>query len=158
MENLVGRRVKCIQEHESIPMTKGQSYVIIEDDGNLIRFKINSRERIFGICTHKDLAEKEFFELLPNEPKFKQGDKVLVSYNEIDWHETEFVCYYKDYYYTINGRAKNIKPYKEEIKVGDWVKYDNQVFKVDGKELSSFLLECTKITNPQLIELLNNEL
>lgn len=90
------------------------------------------------------------------EPQFKQGDKVLVSTDGKYWTSTEFVCYYKDYYYTIHGRAKHIKPYEEGIKVGDWVKRNNEIIRIEkGNRLDN---NWTKITNPELIELLNNEL
>ena len=162
MENLVGRKLKCIQSYATV--TKGKEYIItdvdntgfyiIEDDGRKHRWN------------NSHLTSEGYFELLPNEPQFKQGDKVLVSNNKSYWSEGEFITEYKDEFIVktnvdIIGR-KHIKPYKEEIKVGDWVKRNNDetIWKIRDKEDVNVSLnsECTKITNPQLIELLNNEL
>ena len=102
---------------------------------------------------------KKYFKL-KDEWQPKQGDKVLVSSNGLDWHESEFITYYKDEFVvkthdSIIGR-KHIKPYEEEIKVGDWVKNKHgRFYKFDGLVPNQ---ELTKITNPQLIELLNKEL
>ena len=167
MENLVGRKVKCIQEHESIPMTKGKSYVIVEDDGSLISFRIN-RKGMFGICSHKDLKEKEYFELLPNEPQFKQGDKVLWSGGKLKDERGIFICKYENYFivkhigdeYDLeNGTlkyAEKIKPYEEEIKVGDWVKVNNEQAIIKINEIGiKYLDNYTKITDEVLINKLN---
>ena len=155
MENLVGRKLKCIQSYDTV--TKGKEYIItdvdntgfyiIEDDGRKHRWN------------NSHLTSEGYFELLPNEPQFKQGDKVLVSNNKSYWSEGEFITEYKDEFIVktnvdIIGR-KHIKPYKEEIKVGDWVKRNNEIIKVYETPMKK---DWTKITNPQLIELLNNEL
>ena len=155
MENLVGRKLKCIQSYDTV--TKGKEYIItdvdntgfyiIEDDGRKHRWN------------NSHLTSEGYFELLPNEPQFKQGDKVLVSNNKSYWSEGEFITEYKDEFIIktnvdIIGR-KHIKPYKEEIKVGDWVKRNNEIIKVYETPMKK---DWTKITNPQLIELLNNEL
>lgn len=95
------------------------------------------------------------------EPQFKQGDKVLVSNDCVYWHESEFVTYYKDYYYAVRGRYKHIKPYEEEIKVGDWVFLNDEkgVCKITEKhDLKEVNNKFTLVKNPQLIILLNNEL
>ena len=159
MENLVGRKVRCIQEHESIPMTKWQSYVIVEDDGILIRFRINKEERMFGICNHKDLKEKEFFELLPDEPQFKQGDKVLYTDDLVNWEEGIFLVKHDESYIVESDEmllyAIEIKPHEDEIKLGDWVKNNKggYVFKYDNESDSKINL--TKITDEVLINKLN---
>ena len=155
MENLVGRKLKCIQSYDTV--TKGKEYIItdvdntgfyiIEDDGRKHRWN------------NSHLTPEGYFELLPNEPQFKQGDKVLVSNNKSYWSEGEFITEYKDEFIVktnvdIIGR-KHIKPYKEEIKVGDWVKRNNEIIKVYETPMKK---DWTKITNPLLIELLNNEL
>lgn len=155
MENLVGRKLKCIQSYDTV--TKGKEYIItdvdntgfyiIEDDGRKHRWN------------NSHLTSEGYFELLPNEPQFKQGDKVLVSNNKSYWSEGEFITEYKDEFIVktnvdIIGR-KHIKPYKEEIKVGDWVKRNNEIIKVYETPMKK---DWTKITNPLLIELLNNEL
>lgn len=95
------------------------------------------------------------------EPQFKQGDKVLVSDNKWYWVDGEFITEYKDQfvvktYNSIIGR-KHIKPYEEEIKVGDWV-YNSLNDSFYKKKLHDIHNSERKITNPQLIELLNNEL
>ena len=155
MENLVGRKLKCIQSYDTV--TKGKEYIItdvdntgfyiIEDDGRKHRWN------------NSHLTSEGYFKLLPNEHQFKQGDKVLVSNNKSYWSEGEFITEYKDEFIVktnvdIIGR-KHIKPYKEEIKVGDWVKRNNEIIKVYETPMKK---DWTKITNPQLIELLNNEL
>ena len=155
MENLVGRKLKCIQSYDTV--TKGKEYIItdvdntgfyiIEDDGRKHRWN------------NSHLTSEGYFKLLPNEHQFKQGDKVLVSNNKSYWSEGEFITEYKDEFIVktnvdIIGR-KHIKPYKEEIKVGDWVKRNNEIIKVYETPMKK---DWTKITNPLLIELLNNEL
>ena len=155
MENLVGRKLKCIQSYDTV--TKGKEYIItdvdntgfyiIEDDGRKHRWN------------NSHLTSEGYFKLLPNEHQFKQGDKVLVSNNKSYWSEGEFITEYKDEFIVktngdIIGR-KHIKPYKEEIKVGDCVKRNNEIIKVYETPMKK---DWTKITNPLLIELLNNEL
>ena len=78
MENLVGRKVKCIQSYDTV--TKGKEYIItdvdntgfyiIEDDGRKHRWH----------TSHLD--SETHLKLLIDEPQFKQGDKVLVSNNK----------------------------------------------------------------------------
>ena len=167
MENLVGRKLKCVKRYGNLTEKKEyeiksineRTFEITEDDG------INDSWNIEWIKGY-DKDGEYHFELLPNEPQFKQGDKVLVSNNKSYWVEGEFITEYKDEFIVktnvdIIGR-KHIKPYKEEIKVGDWVKRisDETIWKIRDKEDVNVSLnsECTKITNPLLIELLNNEL
>lgn len=92
MENLVGRKLKCIQSYDTV--TKGKEYIItdvdntgfyiIEDDGRKHRWN------------NSHLTSEGHFKLLPNEHQFKQGDKVLVSNNKSYWSEGEFITEYKD--------------------------------------------------------------
>ena len=160
MENLVGRKVKCVKIYGNLTEKKEYeiksinecTFEITEDDG------INDTWNIEWIKGY-DKDGEYHFELLPNEPQFKQGDKVLVSNNKSYWSEGEFITEYKDEFIVktnvdIIGR-KHIKPYKEEIKVGDWVKRNNEIIKVYETPMKK---DWTKITNPLLIELLNNEL
>ena len=162
MENLVGRKLKCIQSYDTV--TKGKEYIITDVDNT--GFYIIEDDGIKHRWNNSHLTSEGYFKLLPNEHQFKQGDKVLVSNNKSYWVEGEFITEYKDEFIVktngdIIGR-KHIKPYKEEIKVGDWVKRisDETIWKIRDKEDVNVSLnsECTKITNPQLIELLNNEL
>ena len=162
MENLVGRKLKCIQSYDTV--TKGKEYIITDVDNT--GFYIIEDDRRKHRWNNSHLTPEGYFELLPNEPQFKQGDKVLVSNNKSYWSEGEFITEYKDEFIVktnvdIIGR-KHIKPYKEEIKVGDWVKRisDETIWKIRdiGDVNAALNSECTKITNPLLIELLNNEL
>ena len=100
------------------------------------------------------------------EPQFKQGDKVLYTDDLVNWKEGVFLVNHDESYiiksYEMLLYAIEIKPYEEEIKVGDWVKRisDETIWKIRDKEDVNVALnsECTKIKNQQLIILLNNEL
>ena len=162
MENLVGRKLKCVKRYGNLTEKKEyeiksineRTFEITEDDG------INDTWNIEWIKGY-DKDGEYHFKLLPNEHQFKQGDKVLVSNNKSYWVEGEFITEYKDEFIVktnvdIIGR-KHIKPYEEEVKVGDWVKNRNgHVMKYEKWMLKAF--DWTKITNPELIKLLNNEL
>ena len=118
MENLVGRKVIALQSYPTLGLTKGKEYEII-----------NQRNDNFYFIT--DLGRKEFTSLidsnlfrLVDEPQFKQGDKVLVSDNNVNWYERTFVLKYKSYYCCESPNSNNglvywkyIKPYEEEITV-----------------------------------------
>ena len=149
MENLVGRKLIALQ-NSFLGLTKGKEYEIIKQTNDKLWIVTDKGTEEFTFLINSDLLK------LVDEQQFKQGDKVLVSYNEIDWHETEFVCYYKDYYYTINGRAKHIKPYEEEIKVGDWVMVNDEkaIIKINEQGIK-YLDNYTKITDEVLINKLN---
>ena len=118
-------------------------------------------------CT-SHLDSETHLKLLIDEPQFKQGDKVLVSDDENDWAERNFVTKHQGLYYTEKDGAKDllywkyIKPYEEEIKIGDWVKRisDETIWKIRdiGDVNAALNSECTKITNLELIKLLNKEL
>lgn len=171
MENLVGRKVKCVKRYRNLTEKKEyeiksvnkRTFEITEDDG------INDTWNIEWIKGYDEDGEYHF-ELLPNEPQFNQGDKVLVSDNGIDWVERIFVFEYKGYYncelrdrdYTLVS-WKYIKPYEDEIKVGDWyLEISNNAIRKATNCISENYLKnknyCKKITNPQLIELLDKEL
>lgn len=93
----------------------------------------------------------------------KQGEEVLVSDDGENWSKRVFVLSYKNGFYcesTISNELVNwtyIKPFEEDIKVGDWVisELNDCVFKYQFSRLQDHL---TKITNPQLIELLEQEI
>lgn len=99
--------------------------------------------------------------------KPKQGDKVLAN-DKREWVEVIFVVEYNNFYYCEYPKNKNtlfrfqhIKPYEEEIKVGDWVFLNDEigVCKISDKhDLEEVNNKFTLVKNPQLIELLNKEL
>ena len=157
MENLVGRKVLCTQSYDGV--TKGKEYIITDVNNNGFYIIEDDGKKQNWNTSHLD--SETHFKLLPNEPQFKQGDKVLVINNKSYWVEGEFITEYKDEFIVktnvdIIGR-KHIKPYEEEVKVGDWVKNRNgHVMKYEKWMLKAF--DWTKITNPELIKLLNNEL
>ena len=112
MENLVGRKLKCIQSYDTV--TKGKEYIItdvdntgfyiIEDDGRKHRWN------------NSHLTSEGYFKLLPNEHQFKQGDKVLYTEDLEFWYEGIFLTKYDDgYIIDIDEMllyAIKIKPYK----------------------------------------------
>ena len=162
MENLVGRKVKCLESYYGV--TKGKEYTIsnIDNSGFYIAEDDGKKRRW---CT-SHLHSKTHFELIIDEWQPKQGDKVLVSNDKSYWAEGEFITEYKNEFIVkfndeIIGR-KYIKPYEDEIKVGDWVKRisDETIWKIRDKDDVNAALnsECTKITNLELIKLLNKEL
>ena len=162
MENLVGRKVKCLESYYGV--TKGKEYTIsnIDNSGFYIAEDDGKKRRW---CT-SHLHSKTHFELIIDEWQPKQGDKVLVSNHKSYWAEGEFITEYKNEFIVkfnngIIGR-KYIKPYEDEIKVGDWVKRisDETIWKIRDKDDVNVALnsECTKITNLELIKLLNKEL
>lgn len=99
-------------------------------------------------------------EYLPN-----KGDKVLYTDDLEFWHEGIFLTKYNDSYIIESDEmllyAIDVKPYEEEIKVGDWVKDDWYIVKVTESNLcfyDNWNENVVKITNPELIKLLNEEL
>lgn len=104
------------------------------------------------------------------EPQFKQGDKVLVrDCDEDEWLIRLYATEYNGEHYVESKHSNNlsryvyIKPYEDEIKVGDWyLEISNNAIRKATNVISENYLKnknyCKKITNPQLIELLNNEL
>ena len=91
MENLVGRKILCTQDY--VGVTKGKEYTItnvdnsgfyiIEDDGKKQKW-----------CT-SHLHSKTHFELIIDEWQPKQGDKVLVSDDEMEWNERYYTLFFK---------------------------------------------------------------
>ena len=166
MENLVGRKVKCVKIYRNLTEKKEyeiksineRTFEITEDDGTNDTWNI---EWIKGY----DEDGEYYFELLPNETQFKQGDKVLYTDDLVNWEEGIFLVKHDESYIVESDEmllyAIEIKPYEEEIKVGDWVvnTHHGSVFKNDTINLGINQPNYyRKITNPELIELLNNEL
>lgn len=157
MENLVGRKVKCVKRYRNLTEKKEyeiksvneRTFEITEDDG------INDTWNIEWIKGYDEDGEYHF-ELLPNEPQFKQGDKVLYTDDLVNWEEGIFLVKHDESYIVESDEmllyAIEIKPYEEEIKVGDWVMVNELVFKVNE---STDLTDCTKITDKELIKKLN---
>lgn len=160
MENLVGRKVKII--YYFIGVTIGKEYEIVDNRNGLITIiEDNGKEQCYGV----DHINNGNLKLVPEEWEPKQGDKVLASDDGVNYTETPiiFISKHKDYFVTESKKSnkilkwKYIKPYKEEIKVGDWVfrKTDNiAVFKYDYKFIEH-LDELIKITDKELIKKLN---
>ena len=168
MENLVGRKVKFTPYHYR-GYTQGNVYDIIRLGTELsecfVVINDEGREEYWHL---EHIGSGGSFELLPNKPQFKQGDKVLVSNNEKDWvcrkfiieHKNKFLCEVSNDNESL-GHWGYIKPYKEEIKIGDWVFLNDEigVCKITDKhDLKEVNNKFTLVKNPQLIELLNNEL
>lgn len=160
MENLVGRKVLCTQSRDGV--TKGKEYTITNVDNR--GFYIIEDDGIKQNWGTSHLNSRTYLKLLPKEPQFKQGDKVLVSNNKSYWAEGEFITEYKNEFIVkfndeIIGR-KHIKPYEDEIKVGDWVFLNDEkgVCKITDKhDLKEVNNKFTLVKNPQLIKLLNEE-
>ena len=165
MENLVGRKVKIIYYFTGV--TIGKEYEIVDNRNGLITIiEDNGKEQCYGV----DHINNGNLKLVPEEWEPKQGDKVLASDDGVNYTETPiiFISIHKDYFVTESKKSnkilkwKYIKPYEDEIKVGDWVKRisDETIWKIRdiGDVNAALNSECTKITNPQLIELLNKEL
>ena len=160
MENLVGRRVKCVT-NGYCNFDLHQDYIIFNESETM--YVVQDK---FGEC--KDFPKHKFkyyFELLPNDPQSKKGDKVLYTDDLVNWEEGIFLVKHDESYIVESDEmllyAIEIKPYEEEIKVGDWVvnTHHGSVFKNDTINLGINQPNYyRKITNPELIELLNNEL
>ncbi len=165
MENLVGRKVLCTQSYDVV--TKGKEYTITNiDNSGFYIIEDDGRKRNW--CT-SHLQLKEYFELLPKETQFKQGDKVLVSDDEMEWYERYYALSFNNKHYVQSKHSESeltnwqyIRPYEDETKVGDWVKRisDETIWLIENKEDIDLAkrTDCEIITNPQLIELLNKEL
>ena len=162
MENLVGRKVLCTNSFRGI--TRGKKYEIVKC--NEETFTIVEDNGCEQPWSREHLATEVHLKLTLDEWQPKQGEKVSIKDENYNC-DGLFVCTYNGYYLVEhNGTilsTKTLKPYKDEIKVGDWVK------NTDEKELilvtKDMNLECLnneceyiKIINPQLIILLNNEL
>ena len=155
MENLVGRKVLCTQSYDGV--TKGKEYTITNVDNSGF-YIVEDDGRKQNWCT-------SHFELLPKETQFKQGDKVLYADDLEFWHEGIFLTKYDDSYIIDSDGmllyAIKIKPCEDEIKIGDWVFLNDEigVCKITDKhDLKEVNNKFTLVKNPQLIELLNEEL
>ena len=154
MENLVGRKVLCTQSYNGV--TKGKEYTITNVDNSGF-YIVEDDGRKQNWCT-SHLNSRDHLKLLPKETQFKQGDKVLYTDDLEFWHEGIFLTKYDDSYIIDSDEmllyAIKIKPYKEEIKIGDWVisELNDCVFKYQFGRLKDDL---TKITDEVLISKLN---
>lgn len=161
MENLVGRKVLCT--HSSRGITRGKRYEIVKCNEETFTIVEDNRcEQLWG---KEHLATKVHFKLITDEWIPKQGEKVLVSNNNSYWVEAEFIIKHEDVFIVKIGNeytrvVKNIKPYEDEIKVGDWVFLNDEkgVCKITDKhDLKEVNNKFTLVKNPQLIKLLNEE-
>lgn len=154
MENLVGRKVKCVTNgycnfdlhQDYIIVNESETMYVVQD--NFGKYKYFSKHKF-----------KYYFEILIDEPQLKQGDKVLYTDDLEFWHEGIFLTKHNDSYIIESDEmllyAINIKPYEEEIKVGDWVHNSNgHVLKCKYLGLNNNP-NWIKITNQDLIDKLN---
>ena len=161
MENLVGRKVLCTQSYDGV--TKGKEYTITNiDNSGFYIIEDDGRKQNWCIS---HLYSRAHLKLLIEEPQFKQGDKVLYTDDLEFWHEGIFLTKYNGSYIIDSDEmllyAIDIKPYEEEVKVGDWVFLNDEkgVCKITEKhDLKEVNNKFTLVKNPQLIILLNNEL
>lgn len=160
MENkitdLVGKKVKCIKGLRGV--TQNRVYEVIKISKDYQNFLVIVGDNGSEISWNSKHFE-EHFEIM-DEPQFKQGDKVLFTDDLVNWEEGIFLVKHDESYIVESDEmllyAIEIKPYEEEIKVGDWVKRNNEIIRIEkGNRLDN---NWTKITNQQLIELLNKEL
>lgn len=152
MENLVGRKVECIRG--SANTTKGKIYLIKNViERNFCIIEDDNEKRLWDI-SHIGV----FFKLTLDEWQPKQGDKVLYTDDLEFWHEGILLTKHNDSYIIESDEmllyAIEIKPYEEEIKVGDWVvsELNDCVFKYQFGRVKGDL---TKITDEVLINKLN---
>ena len=153
MENLVGRKIIALED-SFLGLTKGKEYKIVKQTNDKFWFITDK-----GTKEYTFLINSVLFKLV-DEPQFKQGDKVLVSNDMVNWFEGIFICLYKDYK-IVKAKdgtlryATNIKPYEEDIKVGDWVHNSyGHVLKCKYLGLNNNP-NWIKITNQDLIDKLN---
>lgn len=161
MENLIGRKMLCTNSFRGI--TRGKKYEIVKC--NEETFTIVEDNGCEQPWSREHLATEVHLKLTLDEWQPKQGDKVLVSNNKSYWAEGEFITEYKnEFIVKFNDEIigiKYIKPYKEEIKVGDWVFLNDEkgVCKITDKhDLKEVNNKFTLVKNPELIKLLNKEL
>ena len=89
-----------------------------------------------------------------------------MSNDEVHWDEAKYALFFDNNHFTYSSQGnlikwQHIKPYEEEIKVGDWVFLNDEkgVCKITEKhDLKEVNNSFTLVKNPQLIELLNKEL
>lgn len=162
MENLVGRKVLCTQSFRGI--TRDKKYEIVKC--NEETFTIVEDNGCEQPWSRWHLDSETHFKLIIDEWLPKQGDKVLWTDDFEEWQDGIFLVEY-DRSYIIEADemlvyGAKIKPYEEEIKVGDWVKRvnDKTIWLIENEEDVDLVkrTDCQIITNPQLIELLDKEL
>lgn len=155
MKELVGRKIIALED-SILGLTKGKEYKIVKQTNDKFWFITDKGTKEYTYLIHSALFK------LVDKPQFKQGDKVLVSKDGVEWFERLFVLEYKGNYYCETDSGKSlliyweyIKPYEDEIKVGDWVKSENgnHVYKVISEQ--SGFKNWIKITNQDLIDKLN---
>ena len=103
LENLVGREVLCTQDYYGV--TKGKEYTIIDFNGGYFSIIEDGGKEQKWSTSYLD--SKEYFELLPKEPQFKQGDKVLVSSDNQEWYVRIFVVKHNNFYLCESPIPKN---------------------------------------------------
>lgn len=134
----------------NVKIRYGSVLLLKDKKGDISLFAHNKKDNL-----------NEFFDII-NEWKPKQGEKVLVKDSSDIWEERVFVIEHEGRFFcervynrhTLRSWS-NIKPYEEQIEIGDWVKNENIITRFKSYMIDS---DCTKITDPQLIELLNKEL
>ena len=161
MENLVGRKVLCTQSYDGV--TKGKEYTITNVDNSGFYIVEDDGRKQNWCISH--LYSRYHLKLLPKETQFKQGDKVLYTDDLEFWHEGIFLTKYDDSYIIDSDKmllyAIKIKPYEDEIKVGDWVFLNDEkgVCKITDKhDLKEVNNKFSLVKNIELIKLLNTEL
>ena len=153
MENLVGRKVECIRG--SANTTKGKIYLIKNViERNFCIIEDDNEKRLWDI-SHIGV----FFKLTLDEYQPKQGDKVLYTDDLVNWEKGIFLVKHDESYIVESDEmllyAIDIKPYEDEIKVGDWVhNSDGHVLKCKYLGLNNNP-NWIKITNQDLIDKLN---
>lgn len=159
-EELEQFRLECLKDRatnpfESLNFLKSKTYIYaIFNDINY------ENSWCVGKETQREIIDaKELFQ----EWKPKQGDPVRVT-DERNKCIGTFVCTYKGHYLIDNKEriliASQIKQLEHEIKVGDWVKNPHAIYKVeidDDLDRINYDIGHKKITNPELIELLEQE-
>lgn len=154
MENLVGRKVKYIGHSEFMWFGRKESYEIECQD--IKHFYLIDDNGIRNAIENNSL--RDYFEFI-DEPQFKQGDKVLFTDDLVNWEEGIFLVKHDESYIVESDEillyAIEIKPYEDEIKVGDWVHNRNGcIMKCDDVDIFN-INNWTKITDEALINKLN---
>lgn len=151
MKNLVGRKVKFNLLWSGV--SKETEYEIIDVVDDCI--KIEEDNGTNGLF-HTSNLDNGNIELLVDEWMPKQGEKIFAGKDDSNCIECIYVATYKGLHYTTNGIHRYIEPFKEEIKVKDWVyrKDDLTVWKIrDAEDVDvAKNSECIKITDKELIK------
>ena len=155
-----------LSEDESISIIRESEFKIeasdyvFYDDCEWDWYDEKDFKRFFNLEVFNALALFEEEEWKP-----KQGDKVLFTDDLVNWEEGIFLVEHNESYIVESDEmllyAVEIKPYEEEIKVGDWVFLNDEkgVCKISDKhDLKEVNNSFTLLKNKKLIELLNKEL